>query len=56
MKIKTLILCAALFTLTLLCNAQDRALKFLGIPVDGYKSEMIQKLRDKGYIYSKKRR
>lgn len=53
MKIKTLILCAALFTLTLLCNAQDRALKFLGIPVDGYKSEMIQKLRDKGYIYSK---
>ena len=52
MKIKTLILCAALFTLTLLCNAQDRALKFLGIPVDGYKSEMIQKLRDKGYTYS----
>jgi hypothetical protein len=36
-----------------LCNAQDRALKFLGIPVDGYKSEMIQKLRDKGYTYSK---
>ena len=53
MKIKTLILCAALFTLTLLCNAQDRALKFLGIPLDGYKSEMIQKLRDKGYTYSK---
>ena len=53
MKIKILILCAALLTLTVLCNAQDRALKFLGIPVDGYKSEMIQKLRDKGYIYSK---
>lgn len=53
MKIKTLILCAALLTLTVLCNAQDRALKFLGIPVDGYKSEMIQKLRDKGYTYSK---
>ena len=53
MKIKTLILCAALLTLTVLCNAQDRALKFLGIPVDGYKSEMIQKLRNKGYTYSK---
>lgn len=52
MKIETLILCAALLTLTVLCNAQDRALKFLGIPVDGYKSEMIQKLRDKGYTYS----
>lgn len=46
-------MCAALLTLTVLCNAQDRALKFLGIPVDGYKSEMIQKLRDKGYTYSK---
>lgn len=53
MKIKTFILCSALLTLTPWCNAQDRALKFLGIPVDGYKSEMIQKLRDKGYTYSK---
>ena len=51
MKIKILILCAALLTLTLLGNAQDRALKFLGIPVDGYKSGMIQKLRNKGYTY-----
>ena len=25
--------------------------KFLGIPVDGYKSEMIQKLKEKGYKY-----
>ena len=41
MKIKTPISCAILLTLTLLCNAQDKALKFLGIPVDGYKSEMI---------------
>ena len=53
MKIKTLILSATLLTLTMLCNAQDRALKFLGIPVDGYESEMIQKLKDKGYTYSK---
>lgn len=53
MKINTLTLCVALLSLTVLCNAQDKALKFLGIPVDGYKSEMIQKLRDKGYTYSK---
>ena len=53
MKLKTSLLCAALLTLTLLCNAQDRALKFLGIPVDGYKSGMILKLRNKGYNYSK---
>lgn len=52
MKIKAFILCTVLLTLSLLCNAQDRALKFLGIPVDGYKSEMIQNLRDKGYAYS----
>ena len=25
--------------------------KFLGIPVDGSKAEMIQKLKDKGYTY-----
>ena len=53
MKIKTLILCAALLVLTVLCDAQDRAIKFLGIPVDGYKSEMIQKLKNKGYTYTK---
>lgn len=53
MKIKILLLCAVLLSLTLSGNAQDKALKFLGIPVDGYKSEMIQKLRNKGYTYSK---
>lgn len=26
--------------------------KFLGIPVDGSKAEMIQKLKDKGYVYN----
>lgn len=54
MKIKTFVLCVALLTLSLLCDAQDRALKFLGIPVDGYKSEMIQQLRNKGYTYLNK--
>ncbi len=28
--------------------------KFLGIPVDGSKAEMIQKLKDKGYTYNPK--
>lgn len=31
--------------------AQREVTKFLGIPVDGYKSEMIQKLKAKGYKY-----
>lgn len=53
MKTKILILCVILSTLTLMCNAQDKALKFLGIPVDGTKSEMIRKLRDKGFTYMK---
>lgn len=32
--------------------AQEGVIKFLGIPVDGYKTEMIQKLKAKGYQYS----
>lgn len=32
--------------------AQKSVTKFLGIPVDGYKSEMIQKLKAKGYKYN----
>ena len=32
--------------------AQKEVTKFLGIPVDGYKSEMIQKLKAKGYTYN----
>lgn len=32
--------------------AQREVTKFLGIPVDGYKSEMIQKLKAKGYRYN----
>ena len=32
--------------------AQTEVTKFLGIPVDGYKSEMIQKLKAKGYKYN----
>lgn len=37
---------------TLTGFAQKEVTKFLGIPVDGYKSEMIQKLKEKGYKYN----
>lgn len=44
------------FVMTLVCvirsNAQEVGItKFLGIPVDGTKSEMINKLQSKGYVY-----
>ena len=38
--------------LTSICFGQKDATKFLGIPVDGTKSTMIQKLKEKGYIYN----
>lgn len=41
---------AALLFSGVVC-AQNDVTKFLGIPVDGTKSEMIQKLKEKGYRY-----
>ena len=43
-----------LFTLffSLSLSAQNEATKFLGIPVDGTKSAMIQKLQAKGFRYN----
>lgn len=38
---------------SLVTYAQRDVTKFLGIPVDGSKMEMIQKLKDKGFIYDK---
>lgn len=35
-------------------HAQNEVTKFLGIPVDGTKSEMIQKLKAKGFTYDPK--
>lgn len=35
-------------------HAQNEVTKFLGIPVDGTKSEMIQKLKAKGFTYNQK--
>ena len=42
-----------LFALTVsFASAQDDVIKFLGIPVDGSKSEMIKKLKKKGFKYN----
>lgn len=39
--------------LTTVANAQTRYItKFLGIPVDGTKTAMIQKLKQKGFTYN----
>ena len=38
-----------LMLLTLSLNAQDNVMKFMGIPIDGSKSEMIEKLQKKGF-------
>lgn len=38
--------------LSIACFAQKDITKFLGIPVDGTKSEMISKLKGKGYSYN----
>ena len=32
--------------------AQKDITQFLGIPIDGYKPEMIKKLKDKGFVIS----
>lgn len=38
--------------MTIAAIAQDNTIKFLGIPVDGTKEEMISKLQAKGYKYN----
>ena len=42
-----------LMLLTLSLNAQDNVMKFMGIPIDGTKSEMISQLKKKGFTYNK---
>ena len=49
---KKLFSLSALLLLTLFVNAQIECTKFLGIPVDGTKQSMIQKLKAKGYQYN----
>lgn len=36
----------------LVISAQNEVTKFLGIPIDGYKPEMIKKLEAKGFVYN----
>ena len=48
---KKLIMFALLFV-SIVVNAQKDVTKFLGIPVDGAKSTMIQKLKAKGFRYN----
>jgi hypothetical protein len=42
----------SLMSLSKTLHAQKDVTKFLTIPVDGYKSDMVKKLKDKGYISS----
>ena len=51
---KKLILYLFLLISTLSSFAQKDVTKFMGIPVDGTKSEMIQKLKGKGFTYDVK--
>lgn len=41
-----------LVLLSITATAQDNVTKFLGIPVDGTKADMIQKLKSKGFLYN----
>lgn len=41
-----------LMFLTLSLSAQDAPVKFLGIPVDGNKKELVAKLKEKGFVYN----
>ena len=52
-KIMRKIAFTMLMLLTLTLNAQDKdVVKFMGIPVDGTKSEMISKIQQKGFTYN----
>lgn len=49
---KKLLLTLVIFAITLNVTVQNDVTKFLGIPVDGTKSEMLQKLKAKGFTSS----
>ena len=48
---KKLIIFPLLFV-AVFASAQIEVTKFLGIPVDGSKQQMIQKIKEKGYLYN----
>lgn len=43
-----------LLLISMMATAQKDVTKFLGIPVDGSKTTMIQKLKAKGFVYNQK--
>lgn len=43
-----------LLLVSMIANAQRDVTKFLGIPVDGLKPAMIQKLKGKGFVYNQR--
>lgn len=53
---KKIIVLLIVLMVMMVCNAQEKkdVTKFMGIPVDGTKSEMIQKLKAKGFTYDVK--
>ncbi len=50
---KRILVFLALFATTISLTAQENVVKFLGIPVDGTKEEMVRKLKEKGFSTSK---
>lgn len=48
------LLLLVLICVSIMANAQKDVTKFLGIPIDGLKPAMIQKLKAKGYLYNQK--
>ena len=53
---KKIIVLLTMLMVVMVCNAQEKkdVTKFMGIPVDGTKIEMIQKLKAKGFTYDVK--
>ena len=49
---KKILSVAFLLMLSVALYAQKEVTKFLGIPVDGSKGSMIQKLKNKGFVYN----
>ncbi len=49
---KNLLVITMMLMSTMILHAQQEVTRFLGIPVDGSKSEMIQKLKGKGFRIS----
>ena len=49
---KKIVFFIVLLTITISTIAQKDVSKFMGIPIDGFKPEMIKKLKEKGFVSS----